>query len=206
MTKRLTTSIATLIVIVVIVAGCGGGGGGSTSTSAAEAGNSGSTASESSGSGSGNSESSGSESNSAESGNSESSGSTAQGSSLSKAEFVEQASAACNEERESLVEELEAYFKHHESDGIPEPVLIANMVRTVILPTVEAEIGAVRAIGAPAGEEQQVEAILAAQQATVDKVKQQKSFKTLEESEAYFRPVSAKMRAYGFTACTNSTR
>lgn len=125
-------------------------------------------------------------------------------SSLGKAEYVKQASAACVKERDNLLAKVNAYLEKHDSKNADEGVVLAGMYKAVVLPTVEAEIAAVRKLGAPEGDEDEIEAILAAQQKAVDEARQIKSAKTLEELEDPFMPASKMYRDYGFTACTNS--
>jgi hypothetical protein len=195
LTARSMTLLAAAFVAVVLATGCGGGGGDSTSTGAS--GSAGATAGGGSESGSNSSAESGS------GGESSGAGGLSE-SSLSKEEYVKQASAACNKEREGLIEEVAAYLEKHGSDNLPEGVLIANMAKQVVLPVVEAEVETVRSFGAPAGDEQKVEALLASQEAAVEEVKGLKTAKSLEEVEAHFDSATKEFRAYGFTACTNS--
>lgn len=132
------------------------------------------------------------------------SGESIETSELSKQEYLKQASAACDRERKNLVQEVNSYLEKHSSDGQPEGVLIANMARATMLPTIEAEIAAVRKLGAPEGDEEQIEEILAAQEAAVEKAKKLKNAPTLEDVESLFLKATDKYKAYGFVACTNS--
>lgn len=122
-------------------------------------------------------------------------------SSLSKAAFIKQAREACLREGKGLIGEATAYRREHESEDLPEGVQLANMVKAVILPTVEAQIAAVRELGAPAGDEKEIEALLAAQQAAVDTVRELKSAESLEVVESRFAGAAKKLEAYGFTGC-----
>jgi hypothetical protein len=123
-------------------------------------------------------------------------------SSLDKTEFVKKASAACQREREGLPEEASVYLSKHGSKGLSESVVIANMAKAVMVPTIEAEIAAIRKLGAPAGDEEQIEAILAAQQKALDEVKGLKEAKSIEAILAHFGDANKMLKDYGFTACT----
>lgn len=124
-------------------------------------------------------------------------------SSLSHDEFVKQASAACSRERKGLIGEVNAYLTKHDSKGMPETVLFANMIKSVMVPTIEAETEAMRELGAPEGDEEEIEAILASQQEAIDEVKGLKNVKGIEDVEVHFKDVGKELRDYGFTACTN---
>lgn len=132
-------------------------------------------------------------------------------SSLSKEEFVKQANAACLEARENSFAKIAAYEQHHRSQGLPQPILTQNAVRAVLLSTIEAEIPALRALGAPAGEEEKVEAMLAAQQAALEKAQKlrnkhyslqaAKGFQASVEIENDFGGPDKEFVAYGLTSC-----
>lgn len=55
-------------------------------------------------------------------------------SSLSKAEYLKKAGAACQRERADLLGEFNSYVKKHDSKGVEEGVLLAKAVKTVLLP------------------------------------------------------------------------
>lgn len=124
-------------------------------------------------------------------------------SSLDKAEFIKQASAACARERKPLVNEAAAYLEKPAVEKQPNSTALANMSKAVVVPIIEAEIAAVRQLGAPEGDEEEVEAMLAAQQAGVEEVSGLQQAKSMEEVEAHFREATKLYEAYGFEACTN---
>jgi hypothetical protein len=171
--------------VVAMLMGCGGGdddsGGGVPSTS-------GSTSTAGSGSSS----------------ESSSGGPPVTTSSLSKAEFIKKATVACELERKNLVTEVTDFMSEGLKEGKNEKALIASMAKVVMVPTVEAEMDAIRTIGVPAGDEDEIEAILATEQGGIEEVKQLKSADDLEEIEDHFTEATKKFRAYGFEACTNS--
>jgi hypothetical protein len=122
-------------------------------------------------------------------------------SSLSKPEFIKKASAACREEKKGLVGEASAYLNKHSSTGLPNGTVIAHMAQAVLVPTIEAEMVAIRKLGAPAGDEEQVETMLGAQQKALDEVAELKEAKSLEAVLAKFADAAKQLEAYGFTAC-----
>lgn len=124
-------------------------------------------------------------------------------SSLSKTTYVKKASAACKEERKGLVQEASSYLGKHEKQGEPEAIAIANMAKAIVVPTIEAEIEAIRELGAPAGDEEEIEEILTALETGVDEVKQLDKAQSIETVLDRFGTANVKLRSYGFTACTN---
>jgi hypothetical protein len=122
-------------------------------------------------------------------------------SSLSKPAFIKEASAICAREGKGTIRQASVYLSKHGSDGLPEGVLFANMVKKVMLPSIQAQIDEISKLGAPAGDEEQVEALLTAQQQAVDEVEQLKSVKSIEAVEQYFKKASPKYYDYGFSAC-----
>jgi hypothetical protein len=125
-------------------------------------------------------------------------------SSLSKAEFVKQANAACLGEREDSLEELATYQQRHRSEGLPEAVLAENAFKAVTLSTIEAEIAALRALGLPTGDDGGVEAILALLQADLDKATKLRAKLSSDEVEGYFVNANKKLRGYGLSSCTKA--
>jgi hypothetical protein len=123
-------------------------------------------------------------------------------SSLSKEGFIKQASAACHREGKGLIGEVSAYLKKHRDDGLKERALQAHMVKAVVLPTVEASMAAVRELGAPAGDEEEVESLLVAQLEAVNEVRRLKKVASFEEVEAHFAEAGDSFRDYGFRSCT----
>jgi hypothetical protein len=121
-------------------------------------------------------------------------------SSLTKAQFIKQAGAACNKEREEVLQELSAYAERHK--GVPRDRLIANAFKAVFVPVVEKEIAAIRQLGAPEGDEEEVAEILAAEQEGIDQIKQLERAKSAPEFGSYFQAADEKLKAYGLTGCT----
>lgn len=129
------------------------------------------------------------------------SGQTIKTSQLNKAAFLTKANASCSKKKESLLEKLAAYAKQNESKKQPAEVFTANAYKAVLVPMMEAQMAEIRKLGAPAGDEEEIEAMLAAQQATIDEFKEQKTLESTDEFERYFADATQMFRDYGF-ACT----
>jgi hypothetical protein len=136
-------------------------------------------------------------------GSDEDSGSASAGdsSSLSKAEFVKQANAACLKPRETALQEVAAYSQKHRSEGLSDTLLGRKAIKVVLLKTFEEEIAALRALGAPEGDEEEIDAMLAATQSALDEAKELPKTSS-KEVESYFGDADKKLRQYGLTGCT----
>jgi hypothetical protein len=98
---------------------------------------------------------------------------TVHSSSLSKAEFSEKAAAICTREKTKGLEAMSTYLKQHPgAAGAAKIELIGEALQKVFLPAVQRQIDQIRALGAPAGDEEEIEAFLSALQEAVDEASQ----------------------------------
>jgi hypothetical protein len=200
LTARLIILLSAAIVIAVIGLGCGSDGGAISASN--------STGASVDGSNSGGSSGREQESNSSRESTTEArpGAPTVARSSLSKAAFIRQAGAICRQKGEETLRELDTYVEKHGSEGLSEEVVLANALRAVVLPATEAEISAVSKLGAPAGDKEEVEALLAAQQEAVDEVRELKELKSLGEAAEHFEDATNGFKEYGagLAACGKS--
>lgn len=119
-------------------------------------------------------------------------------SSLSQEEFAMQASAKCRRNRTGQLEEISAFIKEDPKQNETVKVIFEEVLR----PKIAAELEIIRSLGAPEGDEEEIEAILAAQESAVEEVRQLPEPESFEELEPYFEDATEMMREYGFTACT----
>lgn len=135
-------------------------------------------------------------------GSSSSDSTSSGGSTLSRTQFVKRANAICTKERESVPTRVAAYEKKAPAGLSPAEAQAAG-VQAVLLPTFESEVTAIRALGAPAGDEQTVDAILSAQSEAIEVVAAKKDINPEEGGfEHYFDQADNLMRAYGLNGCT----
>ncbi|MGB7588773.1 MAG: hypothetical protein WBM00_08700 [Solirubrobacterales bacterium] len=123
-------------------------------------------------------------------------------SSLSKAQYISRASAACQRQQEKIGLRVIAFEKQHPSGGARTPKIYAEEVKAVWLPMVEGEIRALHELGAPAGDEAKIEAMLAADEASVARAASLKRIKSLEAAAGLFSRAGEMLRAYGLEKCT----
>ena len=123
-------------------------------------------------------------------------------SSLSKAEFLKRAKPLCARKIESILPAIDAYAaKNRSEENLPAPVRNANLIKAVMAPVAEEQIAVVRKLGAPAGDEKQVEAMLTAQRQAVDEVKELETLDPNQYVQEYFTDAQNMFRAYGLEEC-----
>jgi len=87
--------------------------------------------------------------------------------SVSKVDFLRQADEICHS-TESQIEAAADDLVTSEKDPTPEEV--KEVALGIVVPALEAEVAAIGALGAPEGDEEQVQAILDATQAGIDEI------------------------------------
>lgn len=137
--------------------------------------------------------------------NSEGSGSTeiaVETGSLPKAQFIKRADTICGEAvrkvrfalRVFLVKTLKA-----KSTVAERPAELSQVINMVLAPTFEKQIDEVSSLGAPAGDEEKVSAILEAIQQSLVKAKED-PLEFIENANSFAKPTQLG-EAYGFTWC-----
>jgi hypothetical protein len=90
---------------------------------------------------------------------------------ISKAEFVAKGNAVCVKGEKAQEAEVNAYVKKHGLENKkPTKAQEVELVETVFAPNIQSQIDGVKALGAPSGEEQQVESALELSQQALEKV------------------------------------
>jgi len=82
-------------------------------------------------------------------------------------------------------------------------VALAELGRRVLVPSVETEMEVIRRLGAPAGDEEKIEAIFAAEERAVAGVKSLKEAHEPFQVIHPFFPLGKMLEAYGITECAN---
>jgi hypothetical protein len=90
---------------------------------------------------------------------------------ITKAEFVAKGNAVCAKGEKAQEAEITAYIKKHGLEKQkPTKAQNAELVKTVLVPNIQSQIDGVKALGAPSGEEQQVNSALELSQQTLEKI------------------------------------
>lgn len=115
---------------------------------------------------------------------------------LSKAEYIKQAEEICTEADKRASKEAEDFFKGIE----PNAKKFSEAVETIVLPSTEAQIDQISELGAPEGDEEQVEAMLAATRVGLDELEEvgKKAFLGLPPELKQHNKLAKK---YGFKSC-----
>jgi hypothetical protein len=127
-------------------------------------------------------------------------GTTVTTSSHSKAEFIKLASAICDRDRASLSPELERYMQQHGGAAKTKSEALAEAIQAIFIPKAEAQVDEIRAIGAPRGDEQQVERFLVATEEAVAAAREARS-PTESQLGEYFKRSAALASEYGLDHC-----
>lgn len=120
-------------------------------------------------------------------------------SSLSKKQYVEKADEACREVKANLLPRVAAYERENQGSDADESAVFADRIEAVVLPLLEEEVAAVEELGAPAGDERRIEAMLIEKQEAIETVR--RDIRSSEEMEAAFGRANREMSDYGLTAC-----
>jgi hypothetical protein len=164
--------------------GCGGGD--SSSTTAASNGSGATTTSKTEGSSSGKT--------------GESSSGKTGGASQAKAEFVDQANAICKKGKKKGLKEMTAYAEAHANSSQRKLAQLAKALQVAFLPEVQNQVDEIRALGAPQGDEKQIEAFLDALEEGIEAASQSSASSGLQLGPN-FKHSAQLARGYGLDAC-----
>ena len=90
---------------------------------------------------------------------------------ITKAEFVAKGNAVCVKGEKAQEAEINAYVKKNGLEKQkPTKAQSVEIVETVLAPNIQSQINGVKALGAPSGEEQQVNSALELSQQTLEKI------------------------------------
>jgi hypothetical protein len=113
-------------------------------------------------------------------------------STLTKDQFVQQANQICDQGNKELDTASQALGQNPTADQI------SSFATDTVVPAVERQVSDIRALGAPAGDEEQVNALLDAAQADAEKVK---SDPTVLANGDPFADANKLADDYGLTSC-----
>jgi hypothetical protein len=113
-------------------------------------------------------------------------------SSLSKTEWIAKADAICHQGDQQIEQQARQTFGNQR----PTAAQVQQFATETALPNTQSEIDKIRALGAPSGEEDQVNKILDTVQADIDEAKSQGDF-----SNATFADANTLAKQYGLKVC-----
>jgi hypothetical protein len=121
-------------------------------------------------------------------------------SSLTKAEFIKKADAACKKSEDQIQADFAAYAKKHKDITKPTEADYAELIDVVLVPNVEQEVEDIRSLGAPSGDEDQVEAMLDALDEGIERAEDEPKV-LISNSTKIFGKASKLAEDYGLKIC-----
>lgn len=124
-------------------------------------------------------------------------------SSITKAEFIKQADAVCEKTTKQAQADFRAYLKEGariEEEELSAEDYAAIVVETVMTPNYEQEFEELRDLGAPNGDEDEVEKLIVAREEDLEAA-QAEPERFARESEKVFAQSSKLAKEYGLQAC-----
>jgi ribonuclease D len=136
---------------------------------------------------------------------SSSTSSTAAAPALTKAEYVKQGNAICKASKAERQAAFTAYAKAHHlnNNSAPTNAQAAQLATTVLIPSIQATISAIKALVPPNSDQAQVTAMLAASHQDLDRAKQDPA--QMVTSGGQFAHSGKLLHAYGLTSCATNT-
>jgi hypothetical protein len=123
--------------------------------------------------------------------------------SISKAEFEKKGNAICASGEKRVNAEVEEYVReNHLTTQKPTQAQMTEIANTIAIPSIQRQIDEIRALGAPAGEEEQVSEVLAAVEEALEEIKQDPA--KIMESESQvpaFAKANRLARGLGLDVC-----
>jgi hypothetical protein len=123
--------------------------------------------------------------------------------SISKAEFVKQANGICAKTQQQLESEFAAYVQSQagrEPQGEDAVAARVDVAKTILIPAKQQEVEEFRALGAPAGDKGQADAIIEAMEEGVQKSQQAPAATVIDSTKAFGRS-EALADEYGLSQC-----
>lgn len=124
-------------------------------------------------------------------------------SALSKAAFLKKADAICEASQNRIIKKSVVELREALSEGQPKGEVEANLLATLVIPTLETEVEELRALGAPQGDEAKVSAIVDATQEVVDEAnaKPETFLAGKQYRRGHYDKAYELASEYGLTAC-----
>ncbi|HEY7255221.1 MAG TPA: hypothetical protein VH476_00940 [Solirubrobacterales bacterium] len=123
---------------------------------------------------------------------------------LTKAEFLKQGNQVCAEGNKEINAGYEEFLKknHLSHKNQPTKAQKEELAETVVLPGIAKQVEGVKALGAPSGEEEQVDAIVEGAEEALEEAEEDPAAFVSEEGGDPFKEVDKLTSAYGLTACS----
>ena len=132
-----------------------------------------------------------------------SSSSTSTTAALTKSQFLKQGNAICNKGNQQINKVAHQTFTKKKYPNGPPPKSVQTKFATdTVIPSVQSQIDGIKALGAPAGDEAQVKAIVDSAQSALDKAKADPTIMLQNNPKNDpFAKSNQLAKSYGLTAC-----
>jgi hypothetical protein len=121
--------------------------------------------------------------------------------SITKSEFLAQGNSICKKGNQEIDSDFESFAKKHdlkENDGLTDAEA-TEASEEILIPNVQKQVDQIHALGAPEGQEAQVDAILSAAQKGIDELKKDPT--AIQGNNDPFAEANKLAKDYGLTAC-----
>jgi len=122
------------------------------------------------------------------------------GPAISKAVFIKKADAVCQGGNERMEVDFAAFLKEKKNIKKPSQADYEELVGEVVVPNLRREIKEIRALGAPSGDEDKVDAYLEAVEEGLETAEDDPTV-AVKSSEAVFGVSSRLAKEYGLEVC-----
>jgi hypothetical protein len=121
---------------------------------------------------------------------------------ITKAAFLKQGNAICKKGNQEINAVGKKVFPRNKfsKNKKPTQAQMTQFATATLIPTIQTEISGVKALGAPKGDEAQVNAIVVSAQSALDKGKQNPTL-LVSNNTNLFKHSNQLTNAYGLTAC-----
>jgi len=123
--------------------------------------------------------------------------------SLTKAAFLKQGNAICAAGNKEINAGFEKFFKENEFSKKKQPTQaqLEEAAEEIAIPSIRKQIDGIRALGAPSGEEEQVNEIVDTAEEALEEGEEDPAALVSEENGNLFAKANKLADAYGLTAC-----
>jgi hypothetical protein len=120
---------------------------------------------------------------------------------ITKTELIQRGDTICARAEKEVAEQADAYGEENEVDPEePAPEQIEEVATEFFVPSLRSQAEEIRELGAPEGDEGEIEAMLTALEAGADEIEEEPGL-LLEEEENPLAKASELATEYGFTEC-----
>ncbi len=123
------------------------------------------------------------------------------GESISKEEFIVKADAVCKRSNERMEKAFGEFLKANRDIKKPTDPALQQLVGDVMVPSIKREIEELRALGVPSGDEEKVEAMVAALEEGLETAEDNPKVVTSASSDTIFGIASRIAGEYGLEIC-----